>query len=72
MDIESRLRKLEARYRAALSAASAAHANYRALAGESSATALAIEQANTQWRDLEARKRSIVDRIDALEAAESA
>jgi chromosome segregation ATPase len=72
MDIELRLRKLEARYRAVLSAASAAHAHYRALAGESNATAEAIERANARWNELEARKRSIVDRIDALEDAESA
>jgi hypothetical protein len=38
MDIEARLRKLEARYRGALSAAVAAKANYLALAGEPSAT----------------------------------
>ncbi len=34
MDIEARLRKLESRYRIALSAAVAAKANYLALVGE--------------------------------------
>jgi hypothetical protein len=42
MDIEARLRQLESRYRATLSAAIAAKANYLALVGEPSATPAAI------------------------------
>lgn len=66
MDNELRLRQLESRYRAALSAAGAAKANYHALA-ESSATAVALEAASAQWKRLEARRRSIMDRIDEIE-----
>ena len=71
MNIESRLRKLEARYRATLSAAgAAAQAHYFALAGEPSATASAIERANAQWKQLESRKRSIAERMDEVELLE--
>ena len=70
MNIESRLRKLEARYRATWSAAGAAQAHYFALAGEPSATASAIERANAQWKELESRKRSIAERMDEVERLE--
>jgi hypothetical protein len=70
MNFESRLRKLESRYRATLSAAGAAQAHYMALAGEPSATACAIERANAQWKELESRKRSIVERMDDVERLE--
>ncbi len=59
MDIEVRLRRLESRYRAALSATIAAKAHYWALAGEPSATPAAIECANARWQQLDARKRTI-------------
>jgi hypothetical protein len=70
MDIESRLRKLESRYRAALSAAVAAKAHYLALAGEPSATAAAVERANSHWQQLESRKRSIAAQMGELETLE--
>ncbi|MGC2033203.1 MAG: hypothetical protein WA642_24525 [Steroidobacteraceae bacterium] len=57
MDIEARLRKLESRYRATLSAAIAAKANYLALSDEPSATPAAVERAEALWKKLEARKR---------------
>jgi hypothetical protein len=41
-----------------------------ALAGEPSATACAIERANAQWKELELRKRSIVERMDDVERLE--
>jgi ABC-type transport system involved in cytochrome bd biosynthesis fused ATPase/permease subunit len=70
MHIETRLRKLEARYRATLSAAVAAKANYLALAGEPSATPAALERAKSHWQQLEARKRSIGAQMGELEALE--
>ncbi len=70
MDIEIRLRKLESRYRAALSASVAAKAHHLALAGESSATAAAVAAAKQRWLELEARKRSIVAQMGELEALE--
>jgi hypothetical protein len=68
MDIETRLRKLESRYRAALSAAVAAKAHYLALAGEPSATPAAVERANALWKQLESRKRTIAAQMGELEA----
>ena len=72
MDIEARLRKLESRYRAALSAAVAAKAHYLALAGERSATPAAIERAKSLWRQIDARKRAIAAQTDEIEALENA
>jgi hypothetical protein len=59
MNIDIRLRALEFRYRAVLSAASAAKANYLALAGEPSTTPFAIERAKLRWQYLDVRKRTI-------------
>jgi hypothetical protein len=72
MDIEARLRKLESRYRAALSAAVAAKANYLALAGEPSATPSAIDRAKSLWQQLESRKRTIAAQMGELESLEDA
>src|SRR5713101_8119399 len=72
MDIEARLRKLESRYRAALSAAVAAKAHYLALAGEPSATPAAVERANALWKQLDSRKRTIAAQMVELEALEDA
>jgi hypothetical protein len=69
MDIEVRLRRLESRYRAALSAAVAAKANYWALAGEPSAST-AIERAKSRWEQFESRKRSIAAQMGEFEALE--
>jgi hypothetical protein len=59
MDIDIRLRALEFRYRAVVSAASTAKANYLALAGEPSTTPFAIERAKLRWQHLDVRKRTI-------------
>ena len=67
MDIEVRLRKLEFRYRAVLSAAVAAKANYLALVGEPSATPIAIERARSHWKQLDFRKQSIAAQMGELE-----
>jgi hypothetical protein len=72
MDIETRLRKLESRYRTTLSHAVAAKANYLALAGEPSATPAAVERANAHWQQLDARKREIAAQMGELEALEDA
>jgi hypothetical protein len=70
MDIESRLRKLESRYRAALSASVAAKSHYLALAGEPSTTPSAVRRAHDQWQQLELRKKLIVERMDQVERLE--
>jgi hypothetical protein len=70
MDIESRLRKLESRYRAALSASVAAKSHYLALFGEPSATPTAIRRAYNQWLELESRKKLLAKRIDEVERLE--
>jgi hypothetical protein len=70
MDIEVRLRRLETRYRAALSAAVAAKAHYLALVGEPSATPAAVERAHALWNRLDSRKRTIAAQMGELEAIE--
>src|ERR1700737_424775 len=70
MDIETRLRKLESRYRAALSTAVAAKAHYLALAGEPSATPAAVERAKSYWKQLDSRKRTIAPQMAELEPLE--
>jgi hypothetical protein len=72
VDIEVRLRKLESRYRAALSAAVAAKANYLALAGEPSATPAAVDRAKSLWQQIESRKRTIAAQMGELESLEDA
>ena len=72
MDIESRLRKLEAKYRNASSAADAAKANYLALAAESTATAPAVEAAKQRWQQFDGRKRTIAAQMGELEEMEDA
>ncbi len=68
MDMEVRLRKLEAQYRSALSGTIAAKAHYLAIASEPSATSYAIERAKSRWQSLEARKQGIAARMGELEA----
>jgi hypothetical protein len=72
MDIETRLRKLESRYRAALSAAVAAKAHYLALTGEPNSTPAAVESAKSRWQQLDSRKRTIAAQMGELEALEDA
>ncbi len=70
MDIDIRLRTLELRYRAVLSAAAAAKAKYLALAEEPSATAFATERANLRWRLLDRLKRTIAAQMGEHEELE--
>ena len=70
MDIEARLRKLESRYRSALSAAVAAKANYLALSSEPCATPTAVERAKSLFEQLDSRKRSIAAKMGELEDLE--
>ncbi len=70
VDIEIRLRALEFRYRAVLSAASAAKANYLALAGAPSTTPFAIERAKCRWQQLDVRKRTIAAQFGEREELE--
>jgi len=70
MDIEGRLRQLERHYRATLSAAVAAKANYFALAGEPSVLPHAVERAKARWQDLDALKRGIAYEMAQLEELE--
>ena len=69
MDVESRLRKLESRYRAGLSATVAAKAHYLALVDEPSATSAAIQRAKSRWLELNERKRTIAVRMGEIEDA---
>ncbi len=66
---KARLHRLEVRYRAALSGAVVAKAQYLALAGEPSAMPAAIERAKLQWLKVDAHKRAIVARMGELEDA---
>jgi hypothetical protein len=70
MDIETRLRKLESRYRSALSGSVAAKAHYLALAEEPSSTPAAVEAAKARWLALDSRKRTIAAQMGELEALE--
>jgi hypothetical protein len=72
MDIETQLRQLESRYRAASSAAVAAKAHYLALAGEPSATPAAIQRAKATWQKLDTRKCAIAARMGEIEEQDPA
>ena len=67
MDIEAQLRKLESRYRVALSGAVAAKAHYLALRSEPSSARRDVEQAETQWKTFESRKRVLAARMGEIE-----
>ena len=67
MDIEVQLRKLESRYRVALSGAVAAKAHYLALRSEPSAARRDVEQAEIQWQAFESRKRALAARRGEIE-----
>jgi hypothetical protein len=64
MLFETRLRRLETRYRARLTAAGASQLREPGVAGEASATAQAIGRANAQSRALE---QSMRERIEPKE-----
>jgi hypothetical protein len=70
MDIEAQLRRLEARYRLALSASVGAKAHYLALEGAAASIPSAIERAKLTWRRHEVRKASLVAQMDELERLE--
>jgi hypothetical protein len=70
MDIESRLRALESRYRQALSASVAAKAHYLALLEEPSSSPASIRRARIQWENLDARKRGLSARMGEIEDLE--
>jgi hypothetical protein len=70
MNIENRLRKLESRYRVALSASVAAKARFLALRGESGSIAAAIGRAQAAWQTLESRKAFLAAQMAELETLE--
>jgi hypothetical protein len=70
MDIESRLRTLESRYRHALIASVAAKAHYLALLDETGSTPASIKRARQQWATLDARKCGIAARVGDIEDLE--
>ena len=70
MDIESRLRALESRYRKALNTAMTAKAHYLALLDEPNSRPEAISRARQQWEAQEARKREIAARMGEVEDLE--
>jgi hypothetical protein len=67
MDRDFRQRKPEIRYRAVLTAAGAAQTRYLPFTEEPNTTAAAIERASALWKQLEARRRSLVEQIDQVE-----
>jgi len=71
MDIETRLRQLEIRYRAASAAAGAAKALYLALTSEATVSPLQIARAKANWERLDAKRREIASRLGEIESLES-
>jgi hypothetical protein len=72
VDIEDRLKRLQALFTYALSGAVAAKARYLALRGDLSSTPAAGARAKLTWQQLEARKTAIIARMVALEELEQA
>ncbi len=70
MNVEATLRKLEVRYRAALSGAVSAKAQYLAQAGSLGATPATIAHLQRQWKNLESQRKEIAERMARLEALE--
>ena len=70
MNVETKLRKLEARYREALSGAVVAKARYLARAGDRGATGAQTARLQEQWLELERRRRELAERMARLEAIE--
>jgi hypothetical protein len=69
MDVETRLRNLESRYRAVSNAAAAAKAHYLALC-EPNAAPAAVERAKLALRRLEIRKKALAAQMGELEDSE--
>ena len=70
MDIEDRLKRLQALFSYALSGAVAAKARYLALRGDLSSTPAGVARAKITWQQLEARKTAIIAHMVALEELE--
>jgi hypothetical protein len=67
MDVEARLRRLEASYCLLADAAMDARAQYLALAAASSAPAHSVEEARSRWHRLRERKQEIAARMGEVE-----
>ncbi|HEX3911898.1 MAG TPA: hypothetical protein VHW71_00210 [Steroidobacteraceae bacterium] len=70
MDIEDRLKRLQALFTYALSGAVAAKARYLAIAADQGSTPAAAARARLAWQQLEARKTAIIARMVMLEEIE--
>jgi hypothetical protein len=70
MNVESRLRKLEIRYRTALSGAVAAKAHYLAQVATRGATPAKIAHLQRHWKDLENQRKELAERMVDLENLE--
>jgi hypothetical protein len=71
MNVETKLRKLEASYRQALSGAVVAKARYLARAGDRGATRAQTVRLQQQWQELERQRRELAERMARLEAMEN-
>lgn len=71
MNVETKLRKLEASYRQALSGAVVAKARYLARAGDRGATRAQTARLQQQWQELERQRRELAERMARLEALEN-
>jgi hypothetical protein len=67
MDVEARLRRLEASYCFLAHAAMEAKARYLALAAASLVPAHTLEEARSRWHKLRERKREIAARMGEVE-----
>jgi hypothetical protein len=70
MDMETHLLKLEARYRRASSAATAAKAHYAALAAEPGVRFEEVQAARAHWLKLTAHKQELAARMGEIESLE--
>ena len=70
MDVEARLRSLEASYCSLADAATDAKAQYLALAAASGSPAHSIEEARSRWYKLRERKQEIAARMGEVEPLE--
>ena len=70
MNVEATFRKLEVRYRAALSSAVSAKAQYPPQAASLGATPATIAHLQRQWKNLEKQRKKIAERMARLEALE--
>jgi hypothetical protein len=71
MDFEDQLKKLQTTFTYALSNSVTAKARYLALMDDPAATSAAIAHARLSWRQLEARKATLVAQMIAIEELEA-